>query len=88
VGEKGNPLATMTDIPDYIASLSAAYTVYKESQSRKEDRAERETERAQIATMEAEHESESVPPAAASEPDAPPAPPPPPPPEPLEPPTP
>jgi cation transport regulator ChaB len=56
MGEKGNPLASMTDIPDYIASLSAAYTVYKDSQQRKEDRAEREVERAQIAQMESGHE--------------------------------
>jgi len=76
MGEKGNPLASMTDIPDYIASLSAAYTVYQESQARKEDRAERETERAereveraQIASMEAERETTAAPP--------PPAPPPP-----------
>jgi hypothetical protein len=77
MGEKGNPLATMTDIPDYIASLSAAYTVYKDTQARKEDRAERETERAQIAGLEADHEERDQ----AAGVDTPPPPLPPPPPE-------
>ncbi|HEX9375344.1 MAG TPA: hypothetical protein VGB19_03765 [Actinomycetota bacterium] len=80
MGEKGNPLATMSDIPDYIASLSAAYTVYKDTQARKEDRAEREAERAQIAEMEAEHteHDETSAPAVSPTVEAPPAPLPPP----------
>jgi hypothetical protein len=75
MGEKGNPLASMTDIPDYIASLSAAYTVYQESQARKEDRAEREVERAGLAAMEAEHTAAGDHPVAPEPPDAPPTPP-------------